>query len=114
MECLVHYRHLSKYSSLRSLTDETIAALTKAKSIRERVKGVNHHEEQSQGLPETLDKDKHKVHPECYKKFTLINSNQKHANITSEAHVSDSTDATRCSLRLSQEFHQRGNSILRK
>ena len=109
MECVLHYNHLSKYSGLRSLKDDTIAAIRKAKSIRELVKGANHHEQQCQGLPETLDKGRHKVHPECYKKFTLINSNKTYANIASETPTHDRADAIRSSLRVSQEFQQRGN-----
>ena len=53
---------MSKYSGLRSLTDDTIAAIMKAKVIRELVKGANHHEQQCQRLPEMLDKDRLKVH----------------------------------------------------
>ena len=46
MKCVVHYTHLSKYSGLRSLTDDTNAAMMKAKVMRELVKGANHHEQQ--------------------------------------------------------------------
>ena len=108
MECVVQYTHLSKYSGLRSLTDDTIAAMMKAKAIRELVKGANHHEHPCQILPEILDKDRLKVHPECYK-FTLINSTKKYLDITSKTPIGE---CTRSSVRLSQELRQKGSSIL--
>ena len=104
MECVVRYTHLSKYSGLRSLTDDTIAAIMKAKAIQELVKGANHHEQQCQSLPVILDKDRFKVHPECYKKFTLINSNKKYLDTTSKTPIGDSTRSSAC---LSQEFRQK-------
>ena len=68
---LVRYTHLSKYTGLTSLRNDTITAMMEAKAIRELVIS-NHHEQQCESPPETLDKGRLKVHPECYKKFTLI------------------------------------------
>ena len=60
--------------------------LRKAKAIRERIKGKNYHEEQCNKILSTIDKSKYKLHMECYKKFTLINSNNKYNKVqTNEA-----------------------------
>ena len=109
IECVVHCTHLSKFSGLRSLTDDTIAAMMKAKAIRELVKGANHHEQQCQSFPEILDKDRLRVHTACYKKFTLINSDKKYLDTTSKTPIADSR---RSSARLPQESRQKGSSIL--
>ena len=69
----MHYNLLSNYSGLRSLTDDTTAAITKAKSIRELVKGTNRRELQCEGIPEVLDKDRHKaVEGKCRSCLTFI------------------------------------------
>ena len=109
MEYVVHCTHLSKFSGLRSLTDDTIAAMMNAKAIRELEKRANHHEQQCQSFPEILDKDRLKVHTACYKKFTLINSDKKYLDTTSKTPIANST---RSSARLPQEFCQKGSSIL--
>ena len=107
MECAVHYTRLSKYSGLRSLTDNTIAAVMKAKAMGELVRGASHHEQQYHSLPEILDEDRLKVHPECYKKFTLINTN-KHIWIPQKTPINDSTRSSAC---LFKEFRQTRSSI---
>ena len=89
MACIIHYKSLGYYSELKHVTTNTEIGLRKAKAIRERIKGENYHEEQCNRIPLTIDNSKHKLHMECYKRFTLINSNSKYNKVqTNEARES--------------------------
>ena len=86
MAWIIHYKSFGNFFELKHVTTNTEIGLRKAKAIKKRIKGENYHEEQRNKIPSTIDKSKRKLHMECYKKFTLINSNNKYNKVqTNEA-----------------------------
>ena len=71
--CIVHYPDLDNYSALKDVSTVNERRIKEAKALRETLKGRNHHEEQCNLIPATIDPSKHAVHLDpCYKRFTLI------------------------------------------
>ena len=67
--CIIHYPNQSKYSKLKTLSDTNKEKINKAKELRLRLGGDNHHEDQCAGIPEDFDDAIHGIHYEpCYKK----------------------------------------------
>ena len=100
MACIIHYKSLGNYSELKNVTTNTEIGLRKAKAIREHIKGENYHKEQCNKIPSTIDKSKHKLQMECYKKFTLINSNNKYNKVQ----TNEARETRRLSSRQSELF----------
>ena len=71
MKCLIHYFGLKSYSKLKPVSSVNEEAILKAKSICESIGGQNHHQQQCNSIPASIDKEKHQLHCEC---FTLVNS----------------------------------------
>ena len=88
MECVVHYVIKdSRYSQLKSLSDNQYGRLITAKAIRQDSTELNFHAEQCATIPDGgFDKNIHGVHLEpCYKKFTAIIARSRKRKSNDEA-----------------------------
>ena len=72
MECIILYFGLKSYSKLKPVSSINEEAILKAKSIHESIGGQNHHQQQCNSIPTTIEKEKDQFHWECYK-FSLVN-----------------------------------------
>ena len=78
LTCIVHYAvNNSKILLTRNITNINFQRIKQAKSIRIERRGRNFHEEQCKLIPNEIDPEKHGIHLECYKRFTLIISSEK-------------------------------------
>ena len=70
--CVVHYKNHTKYSNVKTLSEENKIRIQSAKKLRESLGEDNNHEEQCCNIPETFD-DVHGIHLEpCYKKYVYF------------------------------------------
>ena len=84
--CITHYQHLESYSKSKEISVANEIRIKNSVVLREQLLGRNHHEEQCNSIPKIIDRSKYAIHPECYKRFTLIlsthgNCSWKHKNI---------------------------------
>ena len=71
--CIIHYSGYDNYSKIKSITSQNESRIRAAKLKRETIVGDNHHKNQCESIPETINNDIHGIHiTPCYKKFTLI------------------------------------------
>ena len=72
-KCVIHYQGNCSYSKLKDISEVNERRMKDAKSERERLGGENHHKEQCDTIPDSVNNELHGIHLEhCYKKFTSI------------------------------------------
>ena len=71
--CITHHYGHEKYSNVKEINENNENRIKSAKSLREKLKGENHHEEQCVKIPDVIDESIDGIHiTPCYNKFTFI------------------------------------------
>ena len=69
--CIIHYDFITTSDQLIKVSQASLKTLTESKEIHESLGQENHHEEQCNGIPESLGERSFFYHRECYQKFTF-------------------------------------------
>ena len=89
LKCIIHYEYENKTcSKIKHIFDVNWKRINAAKEIRISKGGSNHHKEQCDLVPDSIDPEIHGIHMEpCYKKFTLINAQESTIKKRSPAEI---------------------------
>lgn len=73
LNCVVHYRNQTRYSSIKKLSDINQRRILEARERRILAGEDNLHQEQLDLIPSEFDLDEHGIHMNsCYKRYALI------------------------------------------
>ena len=68
----IHYEGFDVYSNIKEISENNEQRIQAPKLAREQLGGVNFHQKQCKGIPDTIDRN-HGIHmTPCYKKCTSI------------------------------------------
>ena len=79
--CLIHYSSIKTTTTLTRASDASFQMLLEFKRIRQSLGGENGHDEQCNGVPESLGEKELYYHRECYQKFTYAKTILKRKSI---------------------------------